>query len=158
MGDELGDELVLRTAEDADVPAMAAIRAAESQSQALWEYRIGGYLQGTYSPQQALPERSCWVAVQGGELAGFVAGHRTVRFACDGELQWINVAQEFRGQGISTRLTDVMLSWFRQKNMNRICVNVGVDNTVARHLYARHGAVAMNDGWMEWRDLRQSAL
>lgn len=154
----MGNTIVIRAAVDGDVSAMAAIRAREWGSQLYWEDRIRGYLDGTHSPQQALPERACWVAVNGKHVVGFVAGHRTRRFECDGELEWINVAQEFRGQGISGRLMEVMLTWFRQKNINRICVNVSSENTVAWHLYAKNGAVALSAGWMEWRDLRQSAL
>ncbi len=154
----MGNAIAIRAATDADVPAMAAIRAAESESLAYWQERINGYLQGTHNPQQSLPERECWVAVRQGHVVGFVAGHRSRRFECEGELEWINVAPEFRGQGVGKQLMNVMLSWFRQRNMNRICVNVTSENNVARRLYAKCGAVPLKTGWMEWRDLRQPSL
>src|ERR1700739_2351399 len=104
---------------------MAAIRARRWGSHEFWVDRIGGYLGGTYSPQQALARRAAWVAVQGeaiarfvaghcspprgalprlaggvafrGEaIAAFVAGHCTRRFNLDGELEWVNVAEEYR--------------------------------------------------------------
>lgn len=152
------DPILIRAAVIGDVIAMASIRARESQTEAFWQDRIGGYVGGTYSPQQALPARTCWVAVQTDQVVGFVAGHRTRRFECDGELQWINIAEDLRGEGIADRLMVAMLAWFHQHNMNRICVNVTAENTAARRLYARHGAVPLRAGWMEWRDLRQSSL
>jgi hypothetical protein len=45
------------------------------------------------SPQQALPARAAFVAMDGTKLVGFVAGHRTRRLGCDGELQWVNVVE-----------------------------------------------------------------
>lgn len=151
-------EIAIRVASEADIPGMAAIRAREWESQSYWDDRVGGYLRGTRSPQQALAERACLVAVHDGRIVGFVAGHRTRRFGCDGELQWINVLPEYRGQGIAGRLVTIMLSWFGQRNMNRICVNVASENAAARRLYSQYGAVPLSEGWMEWRDLRQSPL
>jgi GNAT superfamily N-acetyltransferase len=154
----MGDTIVIRAAVDRDVPAMASIRANDSQSQDFWEDRIRAYLEGTHSPQQALPERACWVAVHGEQVVGFVAGHRTRRFECDGELQWIDVVAGFRGRGVAHRLIALALSWFRSQGMHRICVNVSSENAPARHLYAMNGAIPLSAGWMEWRDLRQSGL
>jgi GNAT superfamily N-acetyltransferase len=154
----MGAPLVIRVADERDIPAMAAIRAREWESLEYWQERLGGYLRGTHNPQQALPERACWVAVDGDHVVGFVAGHRTRRFECDGELQWINVLPEFRGRGVADQLMGVVLSWFRQNEMNRICVNVTSENAGARRLYSKHGAVALKAGWMEWGDLSQVTL
>ena len=154
----MGDGIVIRAAAIADVPAIAAIRATGLESQAFWEGRVRGYLEGTHSPRQALPERAVWVALGEDRVIGLVAGHRTCRFECDGELQWIDVAREFRGRGIADRRVGTMLSWFRQRNLYRVCVNVASENAIARNLYAKHGAVPKSAGWMEWRDLRQSTF
>ena len=43
-----------------------------------WTDRITWYLRGEHSPQQALPERAAFVAVDEGKLVGFVAGHSRV--------------------------------------------------------------------------------
>ena len=114
----------LRIAEPRDIPGMAAIRAAEWETQAYWEQRISGYLAGTHNPQRALPERAAFVAEDGGAVAGFVAGHRTRRFDCDGELEWINVAATHRGQGIAGQLFAAMAAWFLEQQAWRVCVNV----------------------------------
>jgi GNAT superfamily N-acetyltransferase len=140
----------IRLVDEADIPAMASLRASEWQSDAFWIDRITRYLRGEHHPQQALPERTMFVAVAEGRVAGFVAGHRTRRFGCDGELQWINVAADARGQRIAGRLLDAQLDWFRARNAMRICVNVAPENEPARKLYAAHGAVAMNPHWMIW--------
>jgi GNAT superfamily N-acetyltransferase len=133
---------------------MAAIRAQEWETEAFWAVRIGLYLSGEHSPRQALPRRAAFVALDGGELVGFVAGHRTRRLGCDGELQWVNVARESRGQGIAGRLMVRIGEWFAEQNANRVCVNVAAGNTAARRLYARHGAQALDEHWMIWEDSR----
>jgi ribosomal protein S18 acetylase RimI-like enzyme len=137
---------------------MVAIRAREWGSEPYWMARIGGYLRGEQLPQHALAPRAAWVAVQNQILVGFVAGHLTRRFNCDGELEWINVAAEHRGKGIADRLLVVMLEWFRQQNAPQICVDVEPDNEVARKLYARHGAVPLRPSWMVWRNVQQQQI
>jgi RimJ/RimL family protein N-acetyltransferase len=143
-------EILIRPAEDCDLPAMAAIRADESHTGAFWLDRITRYLSGEHHPQQALPERAMFVAVVEERVVGFVAGHRTRRFGCDGELQWINVAVDARGQRMAGRLLAAQLQWFRDRNVLRICVNVAPENEPARRLYAAHGAIAMHPHWMIW--------
>jgi GNAT superfamily N-acetyltransferase len=113
---------------------MAAIRAREWQTREFWAASIESYLAGTSSPQQALPDRAVWVAIEENSLVGFVAGHLTTRFGCQGELQWINVLAEHRGKGIAGGLMNSMLDWFRSRNAFRICVDVEPENSVARAL------------------------
>ncbi len=143
-------DVIIRIACEDDVPAMASIRARRWGMQEFWVDRIGGYLKGAYSPQQALAPRAAWVAVDGDTVMGFVAGHRTRRFNFDGELEWVNVAEEYRGQGIADRLIDTMIDWFREQKVLQVCVNVDPDNAPARHLYAKHGAEPLHDYWMLW--------
>ena len=144
--------VTLRSATASDVSAVVAIRAKEWGDEAFWTHRIAGYLNGEYSPQQALPERAVFVAVDGNELVGFVAAHRTRRFGCDCELQWINVAPERRGPGIADQLMTRILEWFHHQAAKRICVNIAPENTAARRVYARHGARPLNEHWMIWDD------
>lgn len=144
----------LRLAEESDVPSMAAIRALEWGTEAFWKDRISRYLRGQHSPRQALAARTAFVATDGSHLAGFVAGHKTRRFGCDGELQWINVVKERRGQGVADLLMTTMGAWFAAQHARRICVNVDPSNVTARRLYARHGAQILNEHWMTWEDAR----
>jgi GNAT superfamily N-acetyltransferase len=81
---------------------------------------------------------------------GFVAGHRTRRFDCDGEVQWIDVDQQQRGRGIGYKLMAQIGSWFVMQHAKRICVNVDANNLAARKLYDHCGARPLNEGWMVW--------
>lgn len=146
--------ITLRPAEHSDIPAMAAIRAREWETETYWTGRIGLYLSGEESPQQGLPSRAVFVALDGTELVGFVAGHRTRRLGCGGELQWINVIEERRGQGLADRLMAKIGAWFVGQEAYRVCVNVDPTNTAARILYKRWGATRLNDYWMIWEDSR----
>ena len=146
--------ITLRPVEPSDIPLMAAIRAREWATETFWTGRIGLYLSGKHSPQQALPARAAFVALEGTELVGFVAGHRTRRLVCDGELQWINVVEERRGQGIADSLMMKIGAWFVEQDAHRVCVNVEPQNTAARRLYSRCRAQPLNEYWMIWEDSR----
>ena len=65
-------------AEDADVSAMAAIRAQQWGDKTFLDGSDHLVLRGEHSPQQALPGRAAFVAVDEGKLVGFVAGHSRV--------------------------------------------------------------------------------
>src|SRR5579864_6701999 len=93
--------ITYRFAAPSDIPAMAALRAEQyGESTAHhWQARITGYLQGELNPQQALPPRAIYVAHKDEKIVGFIAGHLTRRFGCDGELQWINVATDHQRTG-----------------------------------------------------------
>jgi ribosomal protein S18 acetylase RimI-like enzyme len=145
--------IVLRPVEAADIPAMASIRARNSFTHAYWHDRISRYLSGEHSPQQALADRTAFVAVDAGQIIGFVAGHTTKRFQCDAELEWIDTIEERRRQGIAGSLIATMAVWFAQHNAMRVCVDPG--NSIARSLYAKYGAHSLNQHWMVWDDVSQ---
>lgn len=147
----------IHPAEDRDIPAMAVLRAREWETPAYWEKRIRGYLAGTHHPQQALPERAVFVAEEAGRVVGFVAGHRTRRYGCDGELEWINVAVGHRRQGIAGPLLVRMGVWFVEQCAFRVCVNVAPDNNPAVALYRKYGAEELNAHFMVWADIRKVA-
>jgi GNAT superfamily N-acetyltransferase len=122
-------------------------------SEEYWKTRIAGYLSGEHSPQQALAARAAFVAMEENAAVGLIAGHRTKRFGYDGELEWIDVTEKRRGQGIADGLMAAMAGWFMEENALRVCVNVAPENAVARRFYARHGAVPMKEHWMVWEDI-----
>ena len=133
---------------------MAKIRACEWGNEADWVERIAKYLSGEHSPQHALPTRATFVAVDEGSVVGFVSGHRTRRYGCEGELQWLNVIRERRKQGIAGRMLVIMGAWFVEQNCLRVCVDVNPQNTAARELYSKFGAVPLRPNWMVWQDAR----
>jgi GNAT superfamily N-acetyltransferase len=141
--------ITFRSAQIADIPVLAAIRAAEWETEAYWTRRIGEYL-----PEEVAQDRTILIAEDEGTPVGFVAGHRTRRFGCDGELQWVNVARERRGLGIGAMLIRKIGFWFVEQGVQRICVDVEPDNAVARGLYSRCGAKPFKPYWMIWENAR----
>jgi ribosomal protein S18 acetylase RimI-like enzyme len=142
-----------REAEQSDIPAMARIRAAEWETEEYWRFRISRYLARELHPRQALMPRASYVALEGDALVGFIAGHLTRRFACDGELEWINVIPERRGSGVASELLRLLAAWFATQKASRICVDVEPANTPARRFYTRHGAEDLNPHWLVWNDI-----
>ena len=147
--------LTIRPAEIRDAIAMAAIRVRNWETQEYWEARIGRYLNVEQSPKEALSDRAAFVAVEGRTIVGFVAGHRTRRYRCSGELQWIDVAAERRRHGIAGLLLVAMAEWFAEQKALRVCVNVEPGNAVARALYEKYGARTFHEYWMVWEDIRE---
>ena len=134
---------------------MARIRAREWGGLEYWRTRIAGYLEGEINPQRALAPRRCYVAVEESSVVGFVAGHLTRRYGCEGELEWINVIAERRGSGVASELLRRLAGWFVQQQAFRVCVDVDPSNTTARAFYTRHGAERLNAHWLVWNDIRK---
>ena len=146
--------MLYRPSQAADLPAMTHIRAREWGNLEYWMNRISGYLDGGSNPQNALPPRTCYVAVDESSLVGFVAGHLTRRYGCQGELEWINVLPERRGAGIASELLRLLAGWFVEQKAFRVCVDVEPSNAVARTFYTRHGAETLSAHWLVWYDIR----
>ena len=146
-------ELLIREATVADVSALAVIRARFWGTEEYWRERITGYLQRTLHPQNALPERVIYLAMIGSDPVGLVAGHRTRRLGCAGELEWIDVVPEHRRLGIAAQLLRCQAEWFVSHHATRVCVDVQPDNTIARSFYTKHGAAPLNPHWMVWNDI-----
>jgi GNAT superfamily N-acetyltransferase len=135
-------------AELGDVPKLVGL---PREGEAGGDHRMREYLAGEHHPQQALAPRRMWLASDGDTPIGYVAGHLTRRYGCDGELQWIYVAREYRRRGVASRLLGLLVDWFVEQNARRICVDVGNDE--ARHFYRCHGATELNKHWMIWEDI-----
>ena len=133
---------------------MAQIRSAEWGTEDYWKTRIGRYMRGEHDPQNALKPRILYVAAQNFAVVGFIAGHLTRRYECDGELQWINVIAEERNTGIAAALFGLLAQWFASQRAFRICVDVDPENIVARNFYIKHGATELNRHWLVWNDVR----
>lgn len=143
-----------RIARQSDVPAMARLRAANLPSEEAWTLRIASYLAKEHHPREALRPRICYVALAGNALAGYIAGHLTRRYQCDGELQWINVIPKKRGTGVAAELLRRLAKWFVRRKARRICVDVDPGNAPARRFYAKHGAQTLNARWLVWPDIK----
>lgn len=146
-------EVQYREANLSDVPAMARIRAMEWQTEKFWQDRIAGYMNNEHHPQHALEKRIVFVAVIADEIVGFIAGHLTQRYNCDGELQWVNVKQQYRGKVVSAGLLRTLAKWFITQNALMVCIDVDPENTIAQKFYRTHGAEILNKHWLYWKDI-----
>jgi len=147
------DPMTVRVATARDIPAMARLRAETSGTADRWEERITGYLDGSVNPQQALAPRVAYVACAGDDVVGLIAGHLTRRFACDGELEWIDVAPSARGTGVAATLLRRLAVWFGEQGARRVCVNVAPDNLPAVRFYTRLGAEPLTEFFRVWPDI-----
>jgi RimJ/RimL family protein N-acetyltransferase len=136
---------------EADLPFIASM-LADWQTEEYWHQRVSGYYRRELHPRKALLPRVMYVATDSGSIVGFIAGHLTERFGCDGELQWVNVTPGFRKAGIATELLHLLAKWFVGQNAFYICVDPG--NEQSRKFYARNGAENLNEHWMGWKDIR----
>ncbi|HEV2618014.1 MAG TPA: GNAT family N-acetyltransferase [Candidatus Acidoferrales bacterium] len=148
------DTIIYREAESRDVPALACIRAADWGTEEYWRTRIPAYMNGELHPQQALASRAIYVACDGDSVVGFIAGHLTRRFSCDGELEWIDVIRERRRRGIASQLLCLLAAWFVEQKASRICVDVDPANADAQSFYRCHGAEELRPHWLVWPNIK----
>ena len=144
---------VIRAASLADLGGLARIRAAVWGTEQYWHDRISGYMRSELHPQQALASRVVLVAEDGEDIVGFIAGHLTRRFGCDGELEWLDVVEEARRTGVAGDLLRALAEWFAGRQARRICVDVDPQNAPARAFYRKHGAQDLNPHWLVWPDI-----
>jgi GNAT superfamily N-acetyltransferase len=142
-----------RQATAADAPAMARSRLADPAA-GIADPRMTAYLEGTHHPQRALPPRVAYVALHRDEVVGYIAGHLTRRYDCDGEVQYLFVVPPSRRSGIATELLRLLACWFADHEATRICVGVDPGSPAARPFYTRHGATPLNQHWVVWSDIR----
>lgn len=155
-------EIEYREAVRADIAEMARVRTAEEPQYGFGEDRLRermmGYFERTHHPQQALMPRVIYVAHEGESLIGYVAGHLTRRFECQGELEWMYVAPARRGREVASELLRMLAGWFASQKARRVCVDVQPENARARRFYARHGAKELEPSWMIWEDIGLALL
>jgi GNAT superfamily N-acetyltransferase len=141
-----------REATRADVAAMAQCRLSDPTTGAA-DSRMAAYFDRQHHPQQALLPRVGYVALAGDAVIGYIAGHRTTRHSCAGEVQYLFVAPAYRRRGIAATLLRLLAGWFREQGATRVCVNVDTDSPAAQPFYASLGASALNKYWYVWEDI-----
>ena len=97
--------------------------------------------------------RVIFVAIEVDAIVGYIGGHLTQRYGCDGELQYLYVSPEHRRKGVASEMLSSLARWFRERDASRICVDVQPDNARARAFYTRHGATYMSSYWLVWPDI-----
>lgn len=136
----------------ADLVAVVQSRA-ENGDAGPADPRMASYLKGSHHPRHALEPRTILVAEADGVIAGYIGGHQTERFGCDGELQYLWVAPGSRRKRVASRLLMKVTSWFLEGGLRRVCVDVEPGNAAARSFYAHHGAKDLRPSWMVWDDI-----
>jgi ribosomal protein S18 acetylase RimI-like enzyme len=136
-----------------DVLGMESVRAPDSEAGPA-DVRMARYLRGEHHPQQALMPRVMYVAADTEAVVGYIGGHLTHRYGCDGELQYLYVTPCHRRCGVASGMLHVLWRWFLERDASRICVDVEPDNAAARGFYLSHGATYLNSHWLVWPDIR----
>lgn len=122
-------EIRYRRAEAADVPSLALL-PGQGEPGGAADKRMLPYLLGQHHPQQALGPPVMWMALDGELPIGYIAGHLTRRFDCDGELQYLYVLPAHRGGEV-----------------RRACfASLRADST-------RHAATELRKHWLVWEDI-----
>lgn len=148
------EELLYRPATLRDVSAMAQLRPEHWGNAPDWEHTIASYLSGEHHPRHALFTRVVIVAEREDNVVGFIAGHLSRRYQCQGELQWLNVsATEEHRYEIATELLRQLGDWFVQNGASRICVDARPRNEAAKNFYRGLGAELVNAHWMVFPDI-----
>lgn len=134
-------------ADPSDVPTLAAMRGEADPP----DPRMLAYLLGEHHPRQALGPRAMWMALDGESPAGYVAGHLTRRFGCDGELQYLYVLHSHRRRRVAAGLLAELASWLVDQGARRVCVDVGSEG--ARRFYESQGTRDLTPHFMVWEDV-----
>lgn len=116
----------MREATPSDAPTMAGLRRRGNWEGGGSQNRIQRYLTGEHHPQHAERDRIAYVGFLDGVLLGFIAGHRTKRFGCTGELQWILVDPDVRGTSLASDLFPRLREWFVTRGAYHVCINVAL--------------------------------
>jgi len=116
--------------------------------------RMAAYLDGDHHPHQALPPRAGYVALRGEQIVAYIAGHRTKRHGCQGELQYLYVAPGHRRRGLGTRLLRLLAEWFREQGVQKVCVGIANDSPPeAKPFVEHHGATPLAKHWYAWGEI-----
>jgi ribosomal protein S18 acetylase RimI-like enzyme len=146
-------DIQYREAKESDIPEMARIRSKNWGTEEYWNTRISGYVNYQLHPQQALIPRIIFIASETGMVVGFIAGHLTRRYDCDGELEWIDTIPEYMRSGIAGELLRLLATWFIDRRALRICVDSDPNNLIARQFYKKYGAEDLNKHWLLWKNV-----
>lgn len=136
-------------AHPSDIPSLVRMRGEEDPPDA----RMLAYLLGEHHPQQALGPRAMWMALDGESPVGYIAGHLTRRFGCDGELQYLYVLPSHRRRRVAAGLLAPLATWFVDQGARRVCVDVGSEG--ARRFYESQGARDLTPHFMVWEDVSE---
>jgi GNAT superfamily N-acetyltransferase len=87
-------------------------------------------------------------------IVGYIAGHRTTRNGCAGEVQYLFVSPKFRRRGIATKLLLLLAEWFQSEGAQKVCVALANDSPPeAQPFYESVDAAPLKKYWYGWKDM-----
>jgi ribosomal-protein-alanine acetyltransferase len=86
--------------------------------------------------QPGAPERCLWVIEDGGRLQAFLIARFS---AAECELENLVVASQHRRRGLASQLLQALVAIARQRNLERVLLEVRESNHAARACYERAG-------------------
>ena len=90
------------------------------------------------------------MALDGDQVIGSIAGHRTNRHGCGGEVQYLFVAPAYRRRGIATALLLLLADWFHEQAAQAVCVAVADDSPPeAKPFFESRGATPLKKHWYD---------
>ncbi len=102
-----------REATLADVPDMVRCRVGDTTIGPA-DPRMALYLEGRHHPQHALEPRVMLVCLEEDSVIGYIGGHLTRRYDCDGELQYLYVVPQHRRKATASKLQALLAGWFAE--------------------------------------------
>ena len=91
------------------------------------------------------------------EIVGFIAGQRSTRMGCEGELQWMFVLPERQREGVGAALLAPMAEWFVQQDSRHVIIDAPPENGF-RAFYLKYGATPFDEYWLHWEDIEAARL
>src|SRR5262245_37066314 len=147
------ENVQFREATAADAPAIALSHLSDPKAGAA-DPRMAAYLDCQHHPQQALMPRVAYLALVNDQVIGYIAGHRTTRHGCAGEIQYLFVSAAFRRHGIASELIRLLAQWFRTERVQKVCVALAGDSPAEfRPFYESIGASPLRRFWYGWEDI-----
>lgn len=148
------DGVHFREATTSDVAAMVKCRLADPTDDGAADPRMLAYFDRQHHPQHALLSRVGYVALHDDTVVGYIAGHRTTRNGCSGEVQYLFVSPAYRRQGIATALLRLLAEWFIANGAQKVCVGVAADSPAeARPFFESVGASPLKKNWYAWENI-----
>jgi ribosomal protein S18 acetylase RimI-like enzyme len=80
-----------------------------------------------------------FLAIDGDEITGFVAGGLQKGTRCNEGILDIFVKEAHRGESIGTKLVDMTTGWFKERGCSAFMVNVYASNKEAKAFYRKIG-------------------
>ncbi len=143
------DQIQIRKAIAADIPALFEIRTAVTENAMTEAELAASGITPERSAELLRTEGRCWVAEAGKRIVGFCIANVKSR-----SIWALFILPAYEGRGIGRRLTETAVDWLWQNGAEEIWLETET-NTRAEgfyeHLGWRRGEVAIEDGYEEVR-------